>query len=280
ADRRERIIGARPDVRRPAHHLLHLARPRVHLAEREPVRVRVRADALDPGDHNVGQPFPHGLDGVDRRAVHGQPVGELLGGTFQAGGQLLQPVETHIHGRQSNCERNRTSDSYSSRMSGIRYRSMAIRAGPMPNAKPVYRSASYPTCSNTAGSTIPAPMISIQPVPLHALQPPPPQIKQLTSASALGSVNGKKDGRKRTRAPGPKNSRANAATVALRSTKLIPSSTTRPSICSKAGACEASNGSRRYAIPGTTTRIGGRNACMVRICTGDVWRLSRMPSPR
>ncbi|OLC73318.1 MAG: hypothetical protein AUH78_13975 [Gemmatimonadetes bacterium 13_1_40CM_4_69_8] len=63
--------------------------------------------------------------------------------------------------------------------------------------------------------------------------------------SADGSVNGKKEGEKRVRVVGPKNLRANAESDALRSTKLIPSSTTSPSTCSKMGEWEASNGSRR-----------------------------------
>ena len=58
--------------------------------------------------------------------------------------------------------------------------------------------------ANTAGSTIPAPRISSQPVPLQTRQPSapteprPPQITQPMSTSALGSVKGKKLGRKRT----------------------------------------------------------------------------------
>ena len=41
-----------------------------------------------------------------------------------------------------NCERNRTSPEYSSRMSGIPYRARATRSIPRPNANPVYRSES------------------------------------------------------------------------------------------------------------------------------------------
>jgi hypothetical protein len=48
-------------------------------------------------------------------------------------------------------------------------------------------------------------MISIQPVRLQAAQPEPSQMKQLTSTSAEGSVNGKYEGRKRVRVEGPKN---------------------------------------------------------------------------
>ena len=41
------------------------------------------------------------------------------------------------------------------------------------------------------GGAIPQPKISTQPVYLQTLQPVPPQIKQLISISALGSVKGK-----------------------------------------------------------------------------------------
>src|SRR5439155_1338560 len=63
--------------------------------------------------------------------------------------------------------------------------------------------------------------------------------------------------RDRTTVSAVKNLRAKSASVALKSTKVIPSSTARPSSCSKTGECEASNGSRRYTSPGITTRMGG-----------------------
>jgi hypothetical protein len=71
-------------------------------------------------------------------------------------------------------------------------------------------------------------MISIHPVPLQALQPLPPQMRHETSTSADGSVKGKKEGRKRVRVSAPKKRRANSAMVALKSTKVIPSSTASP----------------------------------------------------
>jgi hypothetical protein len=63
---------------------------------------------------------------------------------------------------------------------------------------------------------------------------------RFTSISALGSVKGKKPGRKRTRVLRPKKRRANSARVALNSRKSIPSSTARPSICMNAAAWVAS----------------------------------------
>ena len=118
-------------------------------------------------------------------------------------------------------------------------------------------------------------MISIQPVPLQAEHPLPPQIRQLTSISADGSVKGKNEGRNRTDVSLPKKACAKWLRVAFKSTKEIPSSTTRPSIWAKTGACEASKGSLRKHMPGITTRTGGLWAIRVRICTGEVWVRSR-----
>ena len=49
----------------------------------------------------------------------------------------------------------------------------------------------YRTFRVPVGCTIPQPRISIQPDPLQKRQPFPPHLKQVTSTSALGSVNGK-----------------------------------------------------------------------------------------
>ena len=77
---------------------------------------------------------------------------------------------------------------------------------------------------------MPQPPSSIQPDPEQVRQPLPPQIGQVTSNSADGSVNGKNDGRSRECMPGPKNVVVNASMVPARSPKVIPRSTTRPSI--------------------------------------------------
>src|ERR1035437_4360695 len=74
---------------------------------------------------------------------------------------------------------------------------IAIRSIPIPKANPLYCLLSILQLSSTAGSTIPQPKISTQPAPLHILQPPPLQKGQEISISALISVNGKKEGRKR-----------------------------------------------------------------------------------
>src|SRR3954471_16547440 len=128
---------------------------------------------------------------------------------------------------------------------------------PIPHAKPVYFSGSYPTASNTAECTIPQPRISIQPLFLHIEQPSPPHAQQLMSTSALGSVYGKKLGRNRSRELPPNISRANASSVPLRSASEIPSPTTSPSSCVKFGVCVRSRSSLRYTLPGTTIRTGG-----------------------
>ena len=77
------------------------------------------------------------------------------------------------------------------RMVGMLYFKIASRSIPMPKANPEYFLESMPFISSTLGFTMPAPSTSIQPVPLHSEQPLPPQAKQETSTSTLGSVKGK-----------------------------------------------------------------------------------------
>src|SRR2546429_8351447 len=101
---------------------------------------------------------------------------------------------------------------------------------------------------------MPEPRISIQPVCLHVGQPVPPQIWHCTSISAEGSVKGKNDGRNRTRVSVLKKRRAEAARVALKSTKPIPPSPGGPSICSHTGERAASKGGRRGATAGAAAR--------------------------
>ncbi len=76
-------------------------------------------------------------------------------------------------------------------MSGIPYLFIATRSIPIPQAKPLHRSGSYPTASRTAGSTTPHPSSSIQPVRLQAGHPSPPHRTHRMSSSAEGSVNWK-----------------------------------------------------------------------------------------
>src|SRR4029078_6234305 len=100
---------------------------------------------------------------------------------------------------------------------------------PIPNAKPVYLLGSIPQFCNTFGCTIPHPRISSQPVCLQTLQPLPPQRVQLISISALGSVNGKYEGRKRTFTSLPYISLTKKYKVCFRSAKETFSSIYNPS---------------------------------------------------
>src|SRR5210317_1325981 len=107
---------------------------------------------------------------------------------------------------------------------------MVMRSIPIPKAKPVYFLLSILQSSSTFGSTIPQPNISSQPVYLQTLQPLPPQIVQLTSISALGSVKGKYDGRNLIFVSAPNNSFAKCSKVCFKSANETFSSTYKPSI--------------------------------------------------
>src|SRR5207237_950368 len=103
----------------------------------------------------------------------------------------------------------------------------AMRSIPTPKANPEYFSGSILTPAKTLGFTIPAPKSSIHPECLQVGQPAPLQIQQETSIWAEGSVNGKKEGRKRVFTVGAKKSWAKRAKVPFKSANEIPSSTMR-----------------------------------------------------
>jgi len=138
-----------------------------------------------------------------------------------------------------------------------------------------------PPCRSTLGCIIPQPAISSQ-RPLRA------PLMKATSISAEGSVNGKKDGRKRTcRSSLSKKLRRKSATTPFRSAKLTDSPIHRPSIWWNIGEWVASE-STRYTRPGAITRSSGMVsrslwastwACMARIWTGLVWVRSSTLSP-
>ena len=65
-------------------------------------------------------------------------------------------------------------------------------------------------------------------------------MKQEMSTSTLGSVKGKKCGRRRISRSGPKIARANASSVPFRSASVMSSSTARPSTWWNCGVCVAS----------------------------------------
>ena len=81
----------------------------------------------------------------------------------------------------------------------------------------------------------------------------PRQTKQTRSTSALGSVNGKYDGRNRVVIPSPNIAVAKWSRVPLRWAIEMPSSTTSPSTWWKTGLCVASYSSVRKTRPGQMT---------------------------
>ena len=82
------------------------------------------------------QARPRLEDALDLHAAMGHAFGQLVGGQVRRR-ELPQPPERHPHDAASHCARNRTSPSMSNRMSGIAYRSRAIRSMPTPKANPV-----------------------------------------------------------------------------------------------------------------------------------------------
>ena len=89
------------------------------------------------------------------------------------------------------------------------------------------------------------------PQPPHSIQPAPPFFcGNHRSISALGSVNGKNDGRRRVRASGPKIACAKWSSVPLRLAIVRPLSTARPSTWWNTGVCVASSSSVRNTLPG------------------------------
>src|SRR5438132_1011828 len=103
---------------------------------------------------------------------------------------------------------------------------------------------------STSGWTTPAPAIS-------RYVASPSFFDHSMSISTPGSTNGKYDGRKRiAMSSRSKNARQNCVTVALRSARLTPSSTHRPSTWWNIGEWVAS-WSWRYTRPGQMIRIGG-----------------------
>ena len=76
---------------------------------------------------------------------------------------------------------------------------------------------------------MPQPSNSIHPDCLHLRQPLPPQKMQLICTSALGSVNGKNDGKNRVFTADPNSAFIAWSSVPFRSLKVIFESTHKPS---------------------------------------------------
>ena len=92
------------------------------------------------------------------------------------------------------------------------------------------------------------------PQPPHSIQPGPPTFcGNQKSISALGSVNGKKEGRSRVRDSGPNIARAKASSVPLRWAIVRPRSIAMPSTWWNTGVWVASSSSVRNTLPGHTT---------------------------
>src|SRR3954454_5089641 len=104
----------------------------------------MRLHLLYLGDQHIAQVYMQRLDRVDRSAQHGEPLAKIAYFKRSAK-EIFEPATGDVHpllcsptdapGR--NWARKRMSPSYSSRMSGMPYRNMAVRGGPMPKAQPV-----------------------------------------------------------------------------------------------------------------------------------------------
>src|SRR5205807_1995168 len=104
------------------------------------------------------------LDSLDLRRCDAQTLRQL-GERHLDPDVLPQPADRNSH--RQNWRNTRRSGDQSGRTSEMLKRSCAARSRPQPNANPLHFSGSSPTFSKTAGSTIPAPPSSVQPVNLH-----------------------------------------------------------------------------------------------------------------
>ena len=108
------------------------------------------------------------------------------------------------------------SPSSSMRRSGMSYLSAAMRSTPMPNAKPrVALGVDADVAEDVRVDHAAAEDLEPARCPCRTGSPSPPQMPQVTSTSALGSVNGKKCGRNRVRAVGTEDRLAEVVERAL-----------------------------------------------------------------
>src|SRR5262249_59626809 len=77
ADGSERVLLPRLHVRRTADHLERLAAAGVHLAEREPIGVRVLLHLEDARDEDVTQILMDRHDAIDRRDLASQSISDV-----------------------------------------------------------------------------------------------------------------------------------------------------------------------------------------------------------
>ena len=105
-------------------------------AHRQPVRAGMLLHLEHTPEQDVAQVLVQRHDGVHRRDVHSELLGDLAR-VERAAQQRLEPAARDDHRTPpANCARKRTSLSYSSRMSAMPWRVMAMRAGPIPQANP------------------------------------------------------------------------------------------------------------------------------------------------
>ena len=143
ARKRDRDGGAGTEVPGAADDLARLPLSDVHLAELEPVRIRVLARLEDLADEEetvvaVLVDRPARLDRVHLGRADAQPLGQLAGGHRQRD-IVTKPGQRDVH---QNCLRTRRSFSQNGRRPGTAWRSWAVRSSPMPKAKPDHSSGS------------------------------------------------------------------------------------------------------------------------------------------
>ena len=144
ARQRHRDRGARAEVPRAADDLARLSLPHVHLAELEPVGVRVLARLEHLADEEetviaVLVDRPARLDRVHLGRADAEPLGQFARAGIGSGDVVAQPRQRDAH---QNCLRTRRSFSQNGRRPGTAWRSCALRSSPIPNAKPVHSSGS------------------------------------------------------------------------------------------------------------------------------------------
>ena len=110
AGRHVRIEPSGRDDGSPAHDVEHLAGAAVHLAQSEPVRVRVGTGLEHAGHDDPVQPRAHRLDLLHRGGGHGQALGQNLrvAQLPAQSGEFVDPVERDVH---ANCWRKLISPS-------------------------------------------------------------------------------------------------------------------------------------------------------------------------
>ena len=240
------------DVRRAADDLRGSPSPTSTWQTRQPVGVRVLLGAEHAPDDEVRAAAADAVvvDPVDLGAGHRRaasassrtPAGRAR--RTRAASRAGASCRT-APGSAGRCRRSR-------RRSGTPCLSIAIRSMPIPNAKPWIALGVVAVLAHVARTRSGRPSrrrgSRASPCPCRACsarrRPSVAACRRTgsseTSTSTLGSVNGKKCGRRRTSRSSPKIARANASSVPLRSASVMSSSTASPSTWWNCGVCVAS----------------------------------------